>query len=337
MDTSNTVANGQPGTGNGKRLRLLAYIRVSSTNTAHHEPSEAEQRKVITGWAAAQHAKVTDTFTDRAVSGANGAEDRPELHAALAALHDGAADGLLVQHLDRLSRKLDVQEAVLGKVWAAGTECYAVQGYGGLVPRDDPDDPMRTAMRQVMGVMVQLDRGMVVARMRRGKRDKAARGGYTGGWVPLGMTVEDRELVPDPAEQAAVALILGMHEQGASLREIIAALEEGGHRTKRGGRWHPSTVSRTLARHGKIAPDQAIPRSSRAPRTPRKQRAAPPVPSPAPQPAKPSIEPLEAHSAAPAASGHEHAGHNHTANANGHQWCYTCAVWFGWTPREGLP
>jgi DNA invertase Pin-like site-specific DNA recombinase len=244
MDTS----NGDTGTGNGKPLRLLAYVRVSSKNTAHHEPSEAAQVKAITGWAKAASARIVATYTDRAASGTNGVDGRPELHAALAALHDGEADGLLVQHLDRFSRKLDVQEAVLAQVWDAGAGMYAVQGYGGLVPRDDPDDPMRTAMRQVMGVFTQLERGMIVARMRRGKRAKAARGGYTGGWLPLGLRSQDGEAVPDEAEQAALALIRSQHSEGRSLREIVSALEAGGHRTKRGGRWHPSTVARALAR-----------------------------------------------------------------------------------------
>ncbi|HEV2928352.1 MAG TPA: hypothetical protein VGW74_06645 [Propionibacteriaceae bacterium] len=43
----------------------------------------------------------------------------------------------------------------------------------GEVLRDDPDDPMRTAMRKMAGVMYELDRRLVVPRLRRGRRLKA--------------------------------------------------------------------------------------------------------------------------------------------------------------------
>jgi hypothetical protein len=42
---------------------------------------------------------------------------------------------------------------------------------------------------------------MIVLRMRAGKRLKAQRGGYTGGWLPLGYTATDGDFAPDPAEQ----------------------------------------------------------------------------------------------------------------------------------------
>ena len=56
----------------------------------------------------------------------------------------------------------------------------------GEVPRDDPDDPMRTAMRKMAGVMYELDRRLVVARLRRGRRLKAKRGGFAGGGSATG-------------------------------------------------------------------------------------------------------------------------------------------------------
>jgi DNA invertase Pin-like site-specific DNA recombinase len=246
-------------------------------NKNDHEPSAKEQEAAIRAWAKRAGHKVAAVYADEDVSGTNGVKDREALGQALADLRDGKADGLAAAHMDRLSRKLTVQEAILGKAWKAGARVFTADA--GEVLADDEEDPVRTAIRQMLGVFAQLEQGMIRARLVRGKRAKRERGGYTGGWVPLGMRAEDRELVPDPQEQAAVALILAQHDQGASLREIIAALEEGGHRTKRGGRWHPSTVSRTLARHGKIPADQAIPRS-------KPESNSPALPMPAPAPAR---------------------------------------------------
>ena len=65
---------------------------------------------------------------------------------------------------------------------------------------------MRTAMRQMMGVFGQLERSMVVARLRRGREMKRAAGGYAAGWPPYGCRADDGSLVVVPEEQRAVRL-----------------------------------------------------------------------------------------------------------------------------------
>ncbi len=59
---------------------------------------------------------------------------------------------------------------------------------------------------------------------------------------------EGRELVPEPAEQAALALIRQLRTAGQSVRSIAATLTAEGHQPKRGGQWHPETVRHILAR-----------------------------------------------------------------------------------------
>ncbi len=61
-----------------------------------------------------------------------------------------------------------MQEAILAQAWAAGGRVFAADA--GEILADDADDPMRIAMRQMMGVFAQLERGMIRARMARGKR-----------------------------------------------------------------------------------------------------------------------------------------------------------------------
>ena len=122
----------------------------------------------------------------------------------------------------------------------------------GEVLPDDPDDPMRTAMRQMAGVFFQLERAMIIKRLRNGRTEKARQGGYAGFGSPaFGLRSVDKELIPDEAEQAAAARIVALRDEGRSLREIIAILDEEGIRAKRGGGWSPSTVSRVGVRAGR--------------------------------------------------------------------------------------
>lgn len=225
-------------------MKIIAYLRVSSTAKADHEESAAEQEKKIRTWARQHGHKIAAVLADEGVSGENGLAERTGLPEALHVLKDGEAGGLAVSRLDRLSRDMVLQEQLLGEVHRYGAELFSCSPSEQQFLADDPDDPSRAMIRRILGAVNQYERDMIALRLRGGKRRKRARGGYAGGYVPLGMRVEGREFVPDDGEQAAIARIRELRGEGRSLREVIAVLDAEGHRTKRGGRWHPSTVAR---------------------------------------------------------------------------------------------
>lgn len=228
--------------------KLAGYVRVSSTSKADHEDSAAEQERKIRAWAKANGHKIAAVYADEGVSGANGLATRTGLPLALHALKDGHAAGLVVARLDRLSRDMVLQEQLLAEIRRMRGELYSTSAAEQEYIADDADDPSRALIRRILGAVNQYERDMIALRLRGGKVAKRARGGYAGGYVPLGMRVADRELVPDEAEQAAVRRMTALQAEGKSLREIAAVLEAEGFRAKRGARWYPSAVARTLAR-----------------------------------------------------------------------------------------
>src|SRR5262249_10380326 len=191
--------------GRRRMSALAAYVRVSTNGQAEAGLGLDVQRDAIEKWAAANGHRVVAWFEDAGVSGANGLESRVGLADALAALENRTADGLVVYKLDRLARQLTTQEGTLAKVWALGAAVFTVDL--GEVPRDDPDDPMRTALRQMVGVFAQLERGMIAARLRAGRRLKAERGEYATGAPPYGWRAVGGELEAVPAEQDVIATI----------------------------------------------------------------------------------------------------------------------------------
>jgi len=226
-------------------MRLVAYLRLSTDRQAEHGHGLEVQERAIRSWAKAHGHRLALVTRDEGISGAKDAGDRPGLASALAAVKDGAS-GLVVYKLDRLARALTVQEAVLALVWRHRGRVYTVDL--GEVLEDDPDDPMRTAMRQMVGVFSQLERSMISARMRAGRQLKAEHGGYACGAPGLGSRAESGELVTDAAEAATVDRIRVLRAEGRSLREIAATLTAEGHATKRGGRWHPETLRLVVRR-----------------------------------------------------------------------------------------
>jgi DNA invertase Pin-like site-specific DNA recombinase len=231
--------------GQGAAVRLVGYPRVSSRGQVRADVSLPNQDREIRAWARRNDHRIVGMFPEGR-SGALDLDDRVALTAAIDLIAAGKAEGLVCYSLDRLAREITVQEAILAAVWEAGGRVFTTDH--GEVLQDDPDDPMRTGMRKMAGVMYELDRLFVVARLRRGRRLKAERGGFAGGGVRYGFTTERKRLVPDQAERDVARRIRRLHQAGHSIRAIADQLNAEQIPAKRGGRWHPTTVARVLGR-----------------------------------------------------------------------------------------
>lgn len=232
-------------------MRLVGYVRLSNAEKA--DGNRLTDQKAQVRRAAANHGhRIVRWCEDDGLSGALPAEQRPGIDCALTVIRSGDADGIIVRDLDRLARAVTVQEAILAEVWRWNGVMYTATGE---VPKDDPDDPMRTAMREMMAVFSGLERRMIAKRMRDGRRAKAARGGHAEGSIPFGWRTDPDNpsnphgaLAAEDTERAAVARMLALDAEGRSLREIAAVLTAEGVPTKRGGRWQANTVRRILDR-----------------------------------------------------------------------------------------
>lgn len=230
-------------------MRLIGYVRVS-TDSQVDGFGLAEQERAIRRWARANGHRVVEVLQDAGLSGALDAVDRPGLAAALDALLRPDVDGLVVARLDRFARALAVQEAALAVAWKRGAHIFAADF--GPVLHDDPDDPMRTAMRQMAGVFAQLDRAQVVKRLRDGRRAKAALGRHAAGPYRFGYAGagrgRDRDAAPLEEEQTVVRRILELRADGASYRTIAASLDAEGHRPRRAASWSAMAVRNVATR-----------------------------------------------------------------------------------------
>jgi DNA invertase Pin-like site-specific DNA recombinase len=227
-------------------VKIVAYLRVSSADVENGQKIDL-QRTAIRRWAKASGHRIVEWCVDDGISGTKGADERPGLIDALAALRERRVDGLVVRDYDRLAREVGVQEAVLAEAWRRNdVHVFTVLGE---ILRDDPDDPMRTIMRKMMGLFAELDRLIVVKRLRDGRKAKADRGGHAIGAYPYGQG----PLGPIEAEQAALARMFALRDGGASTYIVAATLTREGHPTKRGGTWSSASVSRILSRQAAAA------------------------------------------------------------------------------------
>ncbi|WP_148613771.1 recombinase family protein [Nocardioides rubriscoriae] len=230
-------------------MRLIGYLRVSSESQLDGFGLVTQER-AIRSWINSGDHKLIDLVSDAGVSGATEALDRPGLTEALHAVLTGTVDGIVIARLDRLARSLSVQEATLAMIWQADGNVFTVDQ--GMVLKDDVDDPLRTALRQVVGVFSELERRLVTKRLKDGRDAKAATGRKSTGSYAYGYTGagrgRSRDAAPVRDEQLVIQTIVQSRAEGMSYREIAAELDARGLRPRRASSWSPMTVRSVVLR-----------------------------------------------------------------------------------------
>ncbi len=223
-------------------MRIVAYERVSTARQGASGLGIAAQRQAIEGYAAARGAAIVARFTE-IESGRN--PDRPELAKAL---HLAKVTGavLVIAKLDRLSRNA----AFLLTLRDSGVRFVAV---------DLPEANDLTV--GIMALVAQQEREAISRRTREAlavARERGVKLGNPNGAAALRRAGEGgvalRAAIAANAERHAgdlAQVVADIRAGGAtSLREIAGELNDRGMLTRRGGRWHVSTVVNLLDRLG---------------------------------------------------------------------------------------
>lgn len=237
-------------------MKVIGYVRISSQNPEQQKLSHDEQVREIRAWARDTGHQVVGFAVDRGISGTVEHMERPGLAEALNRIESGAADGLVVRELDRLSREMMIQEGIFAELWKLrpATTMYSTKpSEAQNCTRNDPSDPARQFVREILGSTAAFVRRLTIARMRAGKNAKRRKGGFIGGQVMYGYRIEDKGLIVDEAEQAVITRIKQMYygaegHAGIGSQLIADILNREGIPSKRGKQWHSVTVLRIIDR-----------------------------------------------------------------------------------------
>jgi DNA invertase Pin-like site-specific DNA recombinase len=71
------------------------------------------------------------------------------------------ADALIVYRLDRLARDLVLEEQLLAEAWRMGAVVFSTSAGESAYLEDDPLDPSRRLIRQVLGAVNEYERAMI--------------------------------------------------------------------------------------------------------------------------------------------------------------------------------
>ena len=220
-------------------MKVLGYVRVSTQEQANEGVSLAAQEAKLRAYCAALDLELVAVVADAGVSAKS--LERPGLTQALALLDSGAAEGLLVVKLDRLTRSVRDLGALLDGYFSARFSLLSVS---------DSIDTRTAAGRLVLNLLTSVaswEREACAERTSAALRHKVAVGEHVGA-PRLGTRVEAGNLVADQDEAETVARIRSLAAEGKTLRAIASVLDQEGRRTKRGGKWAAETVRKVLAR-----------------------------------------------------------------------------------------
>lgn len=222
-------------------LRVIAYVRCSTTEQANDGMSLDAQRARIAAWADAVGAEVVEVVEDAGVSGGKPLAARAG-GARIAALLDSRkppVDAVAVLRLDRLGRDAGETIALLRRFRSSAV------GLVSISDRIDLATPQGRAMAQMGAVFAELEKALIGQRTAEALAELKAQGrAYSP--TPFGWAAVEGHLEPESSEQETLSLIASLRADGASYARIAGELNSLGRMTKKGGAWAAMSVRSVL-------------------------------------------------------------------------------------------
>jgi DNA invertase Pin-like site-specific DNA recombinase len=177
--------------------RVAIYARVSTLN---HGQDVSLQTRELQQFATARAWTIAGEYIDAGVSGSK--DSRPELNRLMADAHKRRFDVVCVWRFDRFARSVSHLLRALETFKALGIDFVSYS------EQMDTSTPAGKMVFTVLGAVAELERSLIVERVRAGLRNARAKGKRLG----------------RPRTVVDSATISRLHSQGRSIREIADQL-----------------------------------------------------------------------------------------------------------------
>ncbi len=217
----------------------MAYCRVPSIGQQKTGTGLDRQEQTLRAYAKTKY-RLLKVYRESFTGTEN---DRPVFETMLADMLDNGCRVIICECLDRMARDLSVQLQIIALLASKGiTLINAMTGQDCT----NPTDPMTLAMIQVQGAFAQLDKNLLVRKLRKGRQAKKDKAGRCEGRKPFGYY---------PGEAKTLNRIKQLHrktkyEKRLGPYEIATILNKENLPTRKGTPWHGATVRRIIKRLG---------------------------------------------------------------------------------------
>ena len=194
----------------------------------------ARQRVAVEAYAKRAGYEIVESYYDAAVSGADALDARPGFAEALKRIASNGVRTIIVETASRFARDLIVAETGFRRLRDAGITLIAADAPNSFLD----DTPTSAFIRQVLAAVQELDKAMLVSRLKGARQRKRATGVKVEGRKSYGEA--DRSL-------AAVERAKALKVEGLTLRQVAERLASEGYQTSAGTPYQFTAVGRMIS------------------------------------------------------------------------------------------
>jgi DNA invertase Pin-like site-specific DNA recombinase len=229
-------------------MKAIGYTRCSTNEQADSGLGLEAQAERIRAYCTMRGSELLDLITDAGVSGGKPLASRDGGQRLLTAIRERKADGVVMLKLDRMFRNAGDCLTTVERWEKSGVALHVVDLGGNAI---DTTSAAGRFMLVVLAGAAEMERNLTRERTRSAMAVKRANGQRIGS-VPYGSDLADDgvTLVPNEAEQTAIAVIQAMRADGWTLERIADGLTTRSVPTKTGKseHWTHQAVARILRR-----------------------------------------------------------------------------------------
>lgn len=182
-----------------KIKKAYAYLRVSS-NSQIDGDGFRRQEEEIRKCAEKHNIEIVEVFKEMGVSGTKGEDDRPAFKEMVNKILKNGVKTIIIEGADRMARTLQIQEQLIAFLTAKNINLISARTEY-LLTEDYKADPMKKALVQIQGVFSELEKSLLVKKLRDARKAKAQANKVEGnkqkceGRKALDETLEGKELI----------------------------------------------------------------------------------------------------------------------------------------------
>jgi DNA invertase Pin-like site-specific DNA recombinase len=218
--------------------KAFAYIRVSGKSQIEGDGFK-RQEKTIKDYAKTSDFKIVDVFKEEAVSGTLDETERPAFQEMVSAILKNGVRTIIIEGMDRLARDLQIQTALI--TYLASKEIRLISA------RTDQDitkavmsDPMQRALVQIQGVFSELEKNLLVKKLKVARNRKKEDTGKCEGRKSY------QEISPELIAEIKKLRRKPKNGKRLSLNETLAHLNNSGFMTATGNPFTLTTLKNVI-------------------------------------------------------------------------------------------
>ncbi len=225
-------------------MKAYGYLRVSSQGQIESD-GFVRQKEAINEYAERNGIEIVEFYQEEGISGVTKEDERPAFKQMVSDILRNGVKTIIIEQMDRLAREYTVQEHLV--VYLASKDITLIGATTEQdITADIMGDPMKKALVQMQGIFSELEKNLLVRKLRGARKRKAEETGKCEGRKGWNESPDRQEYVLSRIKK------LRRKPRGKNrmtYREVAEQLNKDGILTLTGKPWTGPTIQNFLQRH----------------------------------------------------------------------------------------